>query len=179
MKKLKSVATALVVAGTVLLSGYGQAVNISQPAHSLALTSGSGLFGRVIDVNNSGNTFSDRYDFSAAVASSLAAQTSAISFSALDGIKITGFSLVNSGGLSLAGTQVLDGPVDQWTLNSSHLVPDSYYLLVSGQVLSAASTSYSGTVAVTAVPEPATYGMLLLGAGLLGAVARRRNNDGA
>ena len=35
-------------------------------------------------------------------------------------------------------------------------------------------SSYSGVVAVTPVPEPETYAMLLAGLGVMGAIARRR-----
>ncbi|MRV74210.1 PEP-CTERM sorting domain-containing protein [Duganella sp. FT92W] len=38
---------------------------------------------------------------------------------------------------------------------------------------------YSGEVTVTAVPEPATYGMLLGGMGVLAFLARRRKDTGA
>jgi opacity protein-like surface antigen len=40
-----------------------------------------------------------------------------------------------------------------------------------------AGATYSGEVTVSAVPEPATYGMLLAGLGLVGAVARRRSTS--
>ena len=93
-----------------------------------------------------------------------------------DGIKITGCSLFNAGGQALGGTPVVDANVDLWKLVSSHLVPDSYYLLVTGQILSPAATSYSGTVITSAVPEPATYGMLVAGAILVAYRSRRRHD---
>ena len=37
------------------------------------------------------------------------------------------------------------------------------------------AASYSGQITVTAVPEPATYGMLIGGLGLLGLAARRKS----
>ena len=41
----------------------------------------------------------------------------------------------------------------------------------------AASASYAGSINITPVPEPATYGMLLGGMAALGAFARRRTNN--
>lgn len=41
-----------------------------------------------------------------------------------------------------------------------------------------AGAKYSGEVTVSAVPEPATYGMLLGGLGVLGFLARRRRDSG-
>lgn len=37
------------------------------------------------------------------------------------------------------------------------------------------SSTYAGSISVTAVPEPESYAMLLAGLGVMGAIARRRN----
>lgn len=43
----------------------------------------------------------------------------------------------------------------------------------------ALGAGYQGTITVTAVPEPETYALLLAGLGLMGTIARRRNNKKA
>ncbi len=173
MKKLKWAVTALVLAGATSLA---TAADVSQGAKAVTFDGGLGLFGRIIDAGNAGNSFSDRYDFNASSLSGVVAVLSAFSPSLVDGIQITGLTLYDSAGLSLGGTKQLDGMADFWTLGAKHMVPDSYYLLVSGNVLSPAAASYNGSVTVSAVPEPASYGMLLGGAGVLAFLARRRRS---
>lgn len=175
MNKTKSILATLALAGATFGAGMAQAADISQTS-AISLTNGTNYFGRVLDINNDTNTFSDRYEFSATSALNLAAGVLAITPGVVDGIEITGLTLFNSAGLSLAGTSLSSGLADVWTVSTSGLVPDSYYLLVTGSVLSDAAISYAGTLTVSAVPEPETYGMLLAGLGLVGYMARRRRN---
>ncbi len=58
------------------------------------------------------------------------------------------------------------------------LAAGSHTLEIKG-FASAGGASYGGNIGVTAVPEPETYAMLLAGLGLMGAIARRRNNKAA
>ncbi|TFW31384.1 FxDxF family PEP-CTERM protein [Duganella callida] len=50
-------------------------------------------------------------------------------------------------------------------------------LSLNGILTNASLAAYSGQITVTAVPEPETYGMLLGGLGILGAVAARRKKQ--
>lgn len=57
-----------------------------------------------------------------------------------------------------------------WTFNFSNLAAGNYTL----QFNLAGGGSYTGSYTITAVPEPETYGMMLMGLGLMGTIAFRR-----
>jgi hypothetical protein len=174
---MKKTMTALAV---LALAGAGWApltlaADISHATQVLDLSQGTASFARTIDAGNAGNTFADRYDFTLTGTSSLLGLLSGFNGTDFGGVTFNNFSLVNSAGLSLDGTKVLDqNGVQTWRLAARPLVADTYHLLVSGSVLNAKATSYVGAVAVSAVPEPQTYALLAGGLGLLGYVARRR-----
>src|SRR5471032_1056499 len=100
----------------------------------------------------------------------LGALVSSLDLPGLGGASFDSFKVFNSAGFSFDGSmQSAPGaPAEVWTLSAHHLMADSYYLLVSGIVRNDAAGNYVGSVAVSAVPEPSTYGMLLGGAGIIG-----------
>ena len=172
MTKLKYIAAALALSGATLAA---HAADISVPSGPIDLEDGIGLASRLITGNNSGNTFADQYTFSLAGVSNVLADIYSFSGNAKNGLDITGFSLYNAAGsLISAGSQLSTGKTDQWVLDLGQLAADNYYLQVSGTVNSQSAGSYTTNLAVSAVPEPATYGMLLGGLAILGVAAARR-----
>ncbi|MES2159792.1 MAG: FxDxF family PEP-CTERM protein [Pseudomonadota bacterium] len=177
MKRTQTAVAALVLAAAAALP-LARAADISQGVQTLDLSSGSAVLKHEFGAGNAGNTFSDRYNFTASSAEALGAQVSSLDLGALGlgGASFDSFKLYNSGGLSMDGTRQTPpgAAVEAWAVGAHHLVADSYYLLVSGTVRNGAAGNYVGSVAVSAVPEPAGYAMLLGGIGLVGWMARRR-----
>jgi hypothetical protein len=67
---------------------------------------------------------------------------------------------------------------DNTTHSIAGLVAGSYHIIVSGFVSGTDTQGSYGVALVSAVPEPETYAMMLLGVGVLGFVARRRKQIG-
>lgn len=175
MIKTKKFASALALAAATFVSQAAMAADISNPIEAIELTDNAGFFGRLITGNHANDTFTDQYSFTVGAGSSVVADLYSYSGNAKNGLDITGFGLYSSDGtLVLAGTQIETGKTDQWHLATGGLSGTGYYLQVEGTVLSRAAGSYSAALAVTPVPEPATYGMMLGGLALVGVAARRR-----
>ncbi|WP_338766537.1 FxDxF family PEP-CTERM protein [Massilia sp. METH4] len=173
MTNMKNIAASLALACAAMTA---QAADISLPDGSIDVIDGAGAFSRLITGNHSGDTFTDTYAFDVTGVSSLTANLYSNAGNANVGLDITGFSLYSGDGtLVSAGTQVSTGKFDQWSLDLSNVAGGTgYYVAVTGSVVSRAAGSYSGDLAISPVPEPATYGMLLGGMALVGVVARRR-----
>jgi hypothetical protein len=167
------------------------AATIGTTPQVLDLTDGSGFFGDTFAMNNNGATFADHFTFSVTgtTTSNFDAIISSISRSADTGLDISGLSLYRVGGgtgtggtlgdtLVSSGSSLQSGSMDVWTLSSDNLAAGSYYVLVSGNLVSDTSASFGGAVMLAPVPEPETYGMMLAGLGVLGFLARRRKAAG-
>lgn len=177
MTKTKKLAASLALACAAFTTPAAFAADVSNPAVSVDVTEGAGFFGRFVSEVAAGDTFSDRYDFTLGTASDFTADLFSYAFTPGTGVDITGLDLYRSDGtLVLNGGAIIDNGIQHWQVTTTGLSAASYYVLVSGNVLTEPGI-YSGSIAtVSAVPEPATYMMMLGGLALAGAVARRRKS---
>jgi hypothetical protein len=86
---------------------------------------------------------------------------------------VTGAGLLSP--LSLFKT-VDDGTTEQWKLSNYGLDAGTYRLTILGAA-PGIGDSLTGTVNFTAVPEPATWALMILGFGLVGGALRRRDSQ--
>lgn len=176
MKKSKSLLAAVVLAAASLGSSIAEAAVIVTPDQALNLVGTAAFFGDSFDMNNRGNTFSEHFTFSVTgVPVNLDAIVASISRTAAIGLDITGLGLYTSGGTQVKlGNELSSGAIDVWTLTNDNLALGNYYLQVSGTLVSNTSGSFGGVVILAPVPEPAAYGMLLAGLGVVGFIGLRR-----
>ncbi|MFD2366058.1 FxDxF family PEP-CTERM protein [Pseudoduganella sp. GCM10020061] len=175
MKTMKAFLSALGCASMLLLAPASHAVDISHPPTPVILVDGTGTFGASFLSGNSGNTFSDKYTFSTVGLNFVDTLVGSIAHSALVGLTITGYDLYDSSNALVAsGVMQSTGTVDLWTIATGGLPTGSYYVQVTGSIVSNTSASYAGNLNVLAVPEPQTYAMLLAGLGLVAGAARLR-----
>ena len=172
--KMKTLASAIALAGASLVSHSALAADVSNPLQTITLDDNAGFFGALFTGSNAGGTFGDQWSFTTTSTGDLTADLVSLSGNAKNGLDITGFSLFDASGAILGGTQLSTGVTDQWSLNYDNLSAGTYYLQVSGSVMSNAAGKYYADVALAPVPEPETYGMMLAGLGVVGFMARRR-----
>lgn len=176
MKIAKSFAAAAVLAAASF-SSAAYADDISHAVTGLAVTGGTDAhFASSFADNNAGNTFSDRFVFSVySVPSYLDAFVGNIARSADLGLNLQSLSLYAwNGNLIASGTTVSNGAQDLLSLSTEDaLAVGNYYLQVNGTVVGNSNASFVGQLALAPVPEPATYGMMLAGLGIILAFKRK------
>jgi hypothetical protein len=126
-------------------------------------------FGNAIGTSGA---FTDVFTFSPSISSSdIIAQVTAYNFTADSGLS---FSSVSLNGVSLFTPTGVNPAIG---LSGTITVSDLTSLVLTVSGMSSGGGAYGGNInikAISAVPEPATYGMMLGGLALVGFVARRR-----
>jgi len=138
---------------------------------ALDLSAGNVFFGR----NNAVGSFTDIYTFSLTGSTYFVSATSSSAQSGAQDLDFTSLVIEDASNnivATFAGNLGNDAN-EFYSLSNTTLAMGDYRLIVTG-VNSAAQASYSGNVAITPVPEPESYALLLAGLGAVGFVARRR-----
>jgi hypothetical protein len=151
---------------TASTAAFADTVNLP-----LDLTTGNASFGR----NNAVGSFTDTYTFTLASSSwflTSSASTSASGSQDLTFSSLTVLDATNGVVATFAGN-LGNGANEFYALPQTLLPTGTYQLVVTG-VNSPTQASYSGTMAVTAVPEPTTGAMVLAGLGVVTFLSRFR-----
>jgi hypothetical protein len=169
---LKSIA----LAAMIVVSGSA----LADTQKTIALTgSGAYLTANFGDTDLVAGTFTDTFTFTVTPAD-LAGKTDLYffnrAFSDVQSVSFTGAS-INGVTVPVSYGVAATGSVPHYSFGSLSptLLSGNLVLTISG--IAGGAASYAGTINLTTVPEPATYGMMLGGLAMLGFMARRRKQD--
>jgi hypothetical protein len=164
----KLLATAVAAAGVMLASAPASALTVAPLAapsgpYNLANPNGSVTATHVFknDTYNFTFTTTGRFDVLAQLQASLTTPRPLV-FSLYSGAPGSG-TLVTTSGAPITGPAI-----------DAILGAGSYYLQIAGSDVAVNNELVTGGITLSAVPEPATWAMMITGFGLLGLAARRR-----
>lgn len=164
MKKLIATTAAALLA-TVATPSW--AVTTFNPASQVInIVNDSGVFGATTDDLGA---FSHVFSFTIPVTGNYGSSTVTTTIQGLRDIDFTSVLLD-----SHAFTKVLGDPGETWQLSGVLLTGGNHTITLNGVKSGTGFSSYAGTLELGAVPEPAAWGMMLLGFGLVGSSMRSR-----
>lgn len=155
-----------IVAASMLAFASQAAVAVGGP---LAFGGSSGSVGFSATPPPGG--FTDLYTFTLADAGMISGSITSV-VNGLQDIDFVGIFLSGPSGV-FNFTQLVGDPFETWGLAATNVAAGSYSLAVIG-LNSPDPASYGGNLAVTLVPEPEPYALLLAGMAVLGLLSRRR-----
>jgi hypothetical protein len=187
---LKSLVLSSLLAGAAFAVQSAGAATINRTVELATADDGVGgfnaHFGDNFAASTAGSTFSDVFTFQVNRPFDAAASLTSVYLNTplTKDLTISGFSLYRYDpntqailGNAIAGINESGfgaNPTDSWSLVGYGLTGGSYAIKVDGRVRGVGGGSFGGDLVVSPVPEPQTWGMLLAGVGVLGALARRR-----
>ena len=188
--KLKTLVLSTLLAGSAFVAQGAGAQAIERTAPLVTMDDGVGgfnaHFGDSFADSTAGSAFTDIFTFNVGTPFDAAGSvTSAFLNTPLTkDLLITGLNLYRYDpvtndiiGTAISGvnqTGFGQHPTDSWALEAFGLQGGAYAIRVDGQVVGAGGGAFGADFSIAPVPEPQTWGMLLAGLGLVGAMAGRR-----
>jgi len=174
---MRKLLLALVASSALAFGSSANAAEIITGINSTTLnsTGTSGPFGAVITGQPS---FNNVFPFTLNVASETNGQVSTISLVTLMDINFTSIFIdVNDASHAFVQTSIDPSPEVWALLNPVTLTSGSHTLFVNGNLApNVDAASYSATLNISPVPEPAAWMMMLMGFGVVGLAMRSRRN---
>ena len=161
------------------------AISFNATAQAATSTGGSdfGIINTPFSKSFSGNvtgmgSFVDDYLFSISSAAKLKGVVASFGFDDENGIQNLKVSLLSGQNVNPLVVNTFNYGATDTVIHFTDGIPSGPYKLeVTGDLIGSQNGSYGGNFNVSAVPEPKTYGMLLLGVGFLVVAARRKSNN--